>query len=302
MRGKYHFDNNFTTTPKNLGRLTLYQLGELLCDSDTVVEPHIHLDWFEFTYIYQGTGTIYTNDVPLEVHAGDIYVSFPREIHKIVSDNVDPLRYCFFAFNFTDKEWAKDITDSLMRFSHPKSRVLSAQLYEKYFSNALQYINSMTSPLMDKLLEYELLTLIIRVAHRTYSMNQEYLPPKVSNFQLLTFNIANYIDTNLTEINDVSSLSEVFNYNYSYLSRCFKKCMQISISQYFNDKKMNMAKKLLQTSNLSVSEIASKLNYSTIYVFSRSFKNKFGFSPKEFKNKHPALPDGKENKSLSLSD
>lgn len=289
MRGKYHFDNDFTNTPKKLGRLLLYQLGELLCNSDTVVEPHIHLDWFEFTYIYQGSGIIYTNEVPLEVHKGDVYVSYPREIHKIVSDNVDPLRYCFFAFNFSDREWAADIIESLMKFSHPKSRVISAPLYDKYFSNALQYINSMTSPLMDKLLEYELTTLIIRVAHRAFSMSQEYLPLKVNNFQLLTFNIANYIDTNLTTINDVSSLSEVFNYNYSYLSRCFKKCMHISISQYFNDKKLGIAKKLLEAGELSVSEIAAQLNYSTIYVFSRAFKNKYGVSPQKYKsqaNKH----------------
>ena len=99
MRTKYHFDNNFTTDPKFFGNLILYQLGEMMCDSSTVVEPHVHLDWFEFTYVFQGTGTIFTNDVSLEVNEGDIYVSYPREIHKIVSDNINPLRYCFFAFS-----------------------------------------------------------------------------------------------------------------------------------------------------------------------------------------------------------
>ena len=88
---------------------------------------------------------------------------------------------------------------------------------------------------------------------------------------------------NLTTMDDVSSLSEVFNYNYSYLSRCFRKCTQTSISQYFNDKKLNMAKKLLENDGLSITEIATKLNYSTIYVFSRAFKNKYGVSPKEFR-------------------
>lgn len=282
MTAKYHFDNNFTTTPKTFGRLMLYQLGEMMCDSSTVVEPHIHLDWFELTYIFQGSGTIYTNDVPLSVTKGDIYVSFPREIHKIVSDNVDPLRYCFFAFNFSDREWAKDVTDSLMKFKHPKSRVLSAPNYEKYFSNALQYITSISSPLNEKLLEYELITLVIRVAHHAFPAEQVYLPPKVNNFQLLTFNIANYIDTNLTTINDISYLSEVFNYNYSYLSRCFKRCMGISVSQYFNDKKLSLAKKLLEAHDLSITEIAAELNYSTIYVFSRAFKNKYGISPRQY--------------------
>ncbi|MBQ8725878.1 MAG: helix-turn-helix transcriptional regulator [Clostridia bacterium] len=286
MRTKYHFDNNFTTDPKTLGDLVLYQLGEMLCDSTTVVEPHVHLDWFELTYVFQGSGTIYTNDVSLQVNEGDVYVSFPREIHKIVSDNINPLRYCFFAFNFTDKERFAEVVESWEKFRHPKSRVLHSPHYEKYFSNALHYINTMTAPLMTKLLEYELLTLIIRVAHRAQSSNQEYHPPKVNNFQLLTFNIANYIDINLTTMDDTSCLAEVFNYNYSYLSRCFKKCMQTSISQYFNDKKLNMARNLLEGESLPITEIATKLNYSTIYVFSRAFKNKYGVSPTEYRNAH----------------
>ena len=285
MRTKYHFDNNFTNDPRYLGKLVLYQLGEMLCDSTTVVEPHVHLDWFEFTYVFQGSGTIFTNDISLQVNEGDIYVSFPREIHKIVSDNINHLRYCFFAFNFENKEEANDIMEALYKFNHPKARVIPSSHYEKYFSNALHYINTMTAPLMNKLLEYELLALIVRVANRALSENHEYRPPKVNNFQLLTFNIANYIDTNITTMDDVSCLSDVFNYNYSYLSRCFKKCTQISISQYYNDKKLNMAKKLLENDGLTITDIASKLNYSTIYVFSRAFKNKYGLSPTEYRNK-----------------
>ena len=46
----------------------------------------------------------------------------------------------------------------------------------------------------------------------------------------------------------------------------------------------DIAKKLLENEGLPITEIASKLNYSTIYVFSRAFKNKFGISPKEFRN------------------
>ena len=284
MQAKYHFDNNFTVDPKTFGRLMLYQLGEMLCDSTTVIPPHVHLDWFEFTYVFKGSGTIYTNDVPLEVHQGDIYISFPNEIHKLVSDNVDPLRYCFFSFNFSNKEWAQDIMEALTKFKNLHSRVISASHYESYFSNSLNYINSLSSPLMDKLLEHELLALITRVAHRAFPSNPEYHPPKVNNFQLLSFNIANYIDTNLLTMENVFVLSEVFNYNYAYLSRCFKKCMQISISQYFNDKKLNMAKMLLAVDSLSITEIASKLNYSSIYVFSRAFKNKYNVSPNEYRS------------------
>lgn len=283
MHNKYHFDNDFTVNPKKFENLLIYQLGEMLCDSTTVVDPHVHLDWFEFTYVFNGTGIIYTDNVPLKVSKGNVYVSFPNEVHKIVSDNIDPLRYCFFAFNFSNKDWAKEIIEALMQFKDPASRGISAPHYESYFLNALKYINSVSSPLMDKLLEHELLTLVIRVAHRAFPQIADYNSPKIKNYKMLTFSITNYIDTNLTTIENITSLSEVFSYNYSYLSRCFKKCMSISISEYFNDKKLNMAKTFLELNTLSITEIASKLNYSTIYVFSRAFKNKYHVSPKEYR-------------------
>ena len=284
MHTKYHFDNNFTVIPKKLEKLILYQLGEMLCDPTTVVEPHVHLNWFEFTYVLQGKGTIYTNDIAQEVQKNELYVSFPQEIHKIESDNLDPLRYCFFAFHFSDAEWAHDIIDSLLQFKNPNARVITSPHYEKYLVNALNYINNLDSPLMEKLLEHELMTLIIRVAHDAHSVIQNYHPPKINNQQLLSFNIANYIDINLTTIDNITSLSEIFNYNYSYLSRCFKKTTQISISQYYNDKKLHMAAQLLATHSMPVSEIAEQLNYTSIYVFSRAFKNKYHISPTDYRN------------------
>ena len=171
-----------------------------------------------------------------------------------------------------------------MEFKDPLSRVISAKHYEAYFSNSLNYISSLSAPLMEKLLEYELFTLIVRVAHRAYPTTEEYHTPKINNSQLLAFNIANYIDTNLLSIENILVLSDVFNYNYSYLSRCFKKCTQMSISQYFNDKKMNIAKMLLENNSFSITKIAQKLNYSSIYVFSRAFKNKYNISPIEYRN------------------
>ena len=102
MKVRYHYDNNFTQKPEEYSDLLLYQLGEMLCDSGNVVDSHTHLNWFEFTFIFSGNGTIYTNNIPTKVSQGDVYVSLPREIHKIVSNDIEPLRFCFCAFNFTE--------------------------------------------------------------------------------------------------------------------------------------------------------------------------------------------------------
>ncbi len=67
------------------------------------------------------------------------------------------------------------------------------------------------------------------------------------------------------------------------LYRKVKAIMGISISDHINNLRLHESKELLKKSNLSISEIAYAVGFTTPNYFSSSFKNKFGMSPKEFK-------------------
>ena len=77
----------------------------------------------------------------------------------------------------------------------------------------------------------------------------------------------------------LEDITNQFNYSKYYLERRFKERYGISLMAYRNNKRMQLAKILLQTE--SVSAVADKLGFSSIYVFSRAFKNHFGVSPTE---------------------
>ncbi|MBP3435507.1 MAG: helix-turn-helix transcriptional regulator [Clostridia bacterium] len=61
----------------------------------------------------------------------------------------------------------------------------------------------------------------------------------------------------------------------------FKNRYGISLIAYRNDKRMRSAKILLASQ--SVSDVSNELGFSSIYVFSRAFKNHFGISPSNYK-------------------
>ncbi|WP_339660316.1 substrate-binding domain-containing protein [uncultured Polaribacter sp.] len=70
------------------------------------------------------------------------------------------------------------------------------------------------------------------------------------------------------------------------LYRKIKSILNISISDYILNIRLEKAKTLLQDSRLSISEVAYSIGFSSPSYFSSSFKNKFGKSPKLFqKNK-----------------
>ena len=54
--------------------------------------------------------------------------------------------------------------------------------------------------------------------------------------------------------------------------------------EYYSIQKVNYAKKLIEEGNMSITKISNYLNYSSVYVFSRAFKNIFGISPKLYKD------------------
>jgi AraC-like DNA-binding protein len=56
--------------------------------------------------------------------------------------------------------------------------------------------------------------------------------------------------------------------------------------QYLNNIRMNAAEKFLQNSDMSIQEIAIITGYQSIHYFSRSFKQKYGVSPIQWRNEH----------------
>ena len=75
----------------------------------------------------------------------------------------------------------------------------------------------------------------------------------------------------------LQDIAKQFNYSKYYLERRFKERYNISFISYRNNKRMMLAKTMLL--NDSVSNVAEKLGFSSIYVFSRAFQNLFGYSP-----------------------
>lgn len=79
-------------------------------------------------------------------------------------------------------------------------------------------------------------------------------------------------------------LSENLNQDYSKLSNLFSEIEGISIEKYFINLKIEKVKELIIYDELSLSQIAYSLNYSSVSHLSNQFKKVTGFSPTHFKN------------------
>ena len=78
-------------------------------------------------------------------------------------------------------------------------------------------------------------------------------------------------------------IAERFNYHENYLSSLILKYTGLTLHQYVLHYKMHMAIVLLQSSALSIGEVAEKVGMPDIKHFSKCFKKVIGHSPSQFK-------------------
>src|SRR5689334_22834197 len=101
--------------------------------------------------------------------------------------------------------------------------------------------------------------------------------------------LIHYSDEGL-KINFSEHLSKKLNYDYTYLSNLFSEVESSTIEHFIIKHKIERAKELLIYDELSLTEIAYKLHYSSVAHLSNQFKKVTGLTPTFFKHlKHKRL-------------
>lgn len=97
--------------------------------------------------------------------------------------------------------------------------------------------------------------------------------------------ITTYIHENYYQSLSITSLAEQYNVNRNRLSYIFRKHAGMGPAEYLLDYRINMAQKMLFTSEVPVQQIAETVGITDPFYFSRVFKKQFGISPTEYRDK-----------------
>jgi len=104
----------------------------------------------------------------------------------------------------------------------------------------------------------------------------------VEKIKLIIINII-YYTLEFPKTNFSDYLSEKLGYNYTYLSNTFSSEEGISIKEFIIYNKIEKIKEFLLHEELTLTEIAFKLDYSSVAHLSNQFKKITGYSPTKYK-------------------
>jgi AraC-like DNA-binding protein len=105
----------------------------------------------------------------------------------------------------------------------------------------------------------------------------------IERIKNLIVDLVHYKDNEI-DINLSAYLSQQLLQDYNTLSNLFSEMENTTIEKYFIQQKIEKVKELLMYDELTLSEIAYKLNYSSVAYLSNQFKKITGHSPRFYKN------------------
>ncbi len=275
----YNYER-FFKDPVPYEQISPFQLGTSHCKAGALIPEHAHWDYFELTVVTSGEGIVTTNGVQVPVRTDDIYVSFPFDHHTISVPEDTTMHYDFFSFFVHDNDLSDELQNIIFLNGDPLKRVIRNDQLKHLVSSAI-YEMSKEKMFKDAYLETLFRQIVIQVI-RSFN-NQSTVAEIPAAKDELCYQIMGYIAANIYSIRSLRQITEELNYEYTYLSKVFRKKTSQTISDYYNFRRLETACSLIRETDLNFTQIAAKLNYSSVYAFSKAFKKYYLLSPMDYR-------------------
>ncbi len=104
----------------------------------------------------------------------------------------------------------------------------------------------------------------------------------IEKIKSIIIEMVHYADE-LPKVNFSIYLAEKLDYGYTYMANLFSEVQGITIEQFIISHKIERIKELIIYDELNITEIAWKMNYSSVAHLSNQFKKMTGLSPSHFR-------------------
>ena len=247
---------------------------------------HWH-DEFEIIYIKQGTLQIYIEEQEYTGEAGSIFLVNPREMHFMGSADLSVAYYTvLFPLTSISFQSEDELEKTLLQPLRDGQLLLTNHITEKRLLQQLRDLfDEMISLNENRTPRYQLKTRILLLEFLNKMMEYDlFFTPRISGSRTgMQKELLLYIREHFTEKITLQTLSEQFHLSEKYISRYFKEHFYLTFSSYLTHLRLTCAKKLLETMELSVTEISLRSGFPNVSFFIRTFKDAYGASPLKYK-------------------
>lgn len=222
---------------------------------------HFHRS-FEVANLTEGKILLQIDGVGYEAEAGDTVVIFPEQMHSITAAGNN--RVILLQFS------PEMIGDFYGRYQGliPENNILRDRMLpeDAVFSENL---------FLQKGALYQLLGELSEMTR--------FKPADITGSHTTLHRVLSHIEHHFTESCTLKETADSLGYDYTYLSRFFKKHTRLSYTQYLNRCRIQYAVELLKSQDTPIYEIAYQCGYGNVRNFNRIFLEVTGLTPSQMR-------------------
>ena len=260
---------------------SIAQMLEVSVIKSREITEHIQ-ECDEITYVVSGKAKVYSGDECFEMSAGQIHFIKKGMSHRIVADDNHNFHYYCIGFELNPEyEDVRIFSDIVRNTKHVitkddgRLKSLFASMLNEFFAHDSE------STRMINYYFCQILITLYRILCGNVQDNS--LKFNATCHSHVVYHILKYIDRHYLMITSVKEIAQALSYSEYYLSHIFKEKMDMTIKDYVMQKKIATAAELLQSSNMSIGEIAEQLNFSSLHSFGQAFKRYMNMSASNFR-------------------
>ena len=238
--------------------------------------PHLH-DEIELVYVLKGSTVAYADQSVCEIGEGELYISFPNQIHYYNSAE----NSLFYVLIVTPKLF------------YGKRELLSGNVpLENHISTdedgkIAEYIEAIVDlPETSDISEYTgYFNLLLPKILGKLS-----LKPSISGEDSNLRNILEFCTANYSEELSLEYVAEHLHLSRFHISRLFNQKLGLSFSDYVNKLRVRESLDLLRDPDKKIADISEEVGFGSIRTYNRAFKEIHGKTPVEYRDAISTMP------------
>ena len=244
--------------------------GKIMVKEKNIVSYPTHWhEFYEIELIISGSGSYIIDGIERKIEKNMLFFMTPVNFHRVITDGSEVITLMFMG----------EVCDKGMLFRlsslFDTDSVSLDDADAEYLAKIMHELNIASSENDDEY-SFHLLNSILGKLCRISNRHRHGRLTKVQTAML-------YIQNNFRNDIGLEDIAASAGVTPSYMSSIFKKDCGVSFKEYINGIRFDYAKKMLEFSDMTVTDICFESGFNDYANFERSFKAKFGISPREYR-------------------
>lgn len=241
--------------------------------------PFLHShDYYETFIVLSGNLFHELNGECRKLFAGSIMIIFPEDCHQMYIK--EKCHFCNIAYSV---ETMEHLFSLLHKDPHdfPREGVLNHEDLARYDAQCKKIAALQNQQSRSLQLKSMLSSCIADMATTS-------IPPQTAYPAWLSDLLLRLSNPELFTL-QTKEICSIAGYTPEYVSRCFRKYLNTTLTDYLRSLRLNYAGGLLSSTNLPILDVCFECGFQNLNYFYRCFHKEYGISPKVYRERHGVL-------------